>query len=275
MEVVSLQLSAFLYLLSAGGYITNVWRPSEWARRGGPLLLAFAFALHTLFVALHLQAVGTLPATTFAGGLGFFTWMLIAAYLLVQLRYDLTIVGAIVTPLAFVLTFAAIAFHGGDTVAGDLAGSPWLHVHITFAFLGDAVFGLAFAVSVVYLVQESFLKSRSHGSLIRRLPALEKLDRLNYLLLVWGFPCLTLGMITGAVSAANNKAGFLSWEPLEIVSVLAWFLYAGLVQFRITGGLRGRRAAHLTILGFGVLIVSYLAVNMLPLPGRHGGGIVS
>ena len=49
---------------------------------------------------------------------------------------------------------------------------------------------------------------------------------------------------------------FWSWEPVQILSVLAWLLYAVLLQTRC-GGWRGRRAATLTIVGFALLIVSF------------------
>jgi len=73
----------------------------------------------------------------------------------------------------------------------------------------------------------------------------------------------------------STWGSFWSWEPRELLSLITWLLYAGLLQFRLTRGLRGRLAATLTIVGFGVLVVSYLSVNLLPLPGRHGGGFGS
>jgi ABC-type transport system involved in cytochrome c biogenesis permease subunit len=43
------------------------------------------------------------------------------------------------------------------------------------------------------------------------------------------------------------------------------------LQSRLTVGWRGRRAAALTIAVFGVLVGSYLGVNLIA-PGKHGGG---
>ncbi len=64
-------------------------------------------------------------------------------------------------------------------------------------------------------------------------------------------------------------------EPREILSLVTWLIYAALLRSRLAGGLRGRRAAHLTLLGFAILLASYLSVNLFPLPGRHGGGFGS
>ena len=54
---------------------------------------------------------------------------------------------------------------------------------------------------------------------------------------------------------------FWSWEPVQVLSVLAWLLYAVLLQTR-SAGWRGRRAATLTIVGFALLIVSFLSLNL-------------
>ena len=36
----------------------------------------------------------------------------------------------------------------------------WLPIHVTLAFLGNAVFALAFGVSLMYLLQENYLKRK-------------------------------------------------------------------------------------------------------------------
>ena len=46
-----------------------------------------------------------------------------------------------------------------------------------------------------------------------------------------------------------------------MLSVLAWLLYAVLLQVRSLGW-RGRRAATLTLVGFALLIVSLISLNV-------------
>jgi ABC-type uncharacterized transport system permease subunit len=57
---------------------------------------------------------------------------------------------------------------------------------------------------------------------------------------------------------------------VQILSVLAWLLYAVLLQARAAGW-RGRRAATLTIVGFALLIVSFLSLNLGLPHGRSFG----
>ena len=273
MSRILLEISAVAYLVAAAGYALHLARPHHRAAGIGVWALAAGFLVHTAAIAHRFAVAGT-PVITFDQGLSFFGWLVVAIYLIVRRADRQTVIGAVVCPLAFLLTLGAVGMFqdGAAAVVPQEFRSPWLPVHVTLAFLGNAVFALAFAISLVYLVQEHLLKGRRSGWMIRRLPSLEQLDRLNFQCLAWGFPLLTLGIVTGAVWAENATGRFWSWDPREILSALTWLIYAGLLQFRMTGGLRGRRAATLTILGFGLVVLSFVSINVLQLPGRHGAG---
>ncbi len=272
MELLALEFACFAYLTAAAAYMTGIAYPSDWTRRLGPWALGTAFVLQSLSVVLHVIDTGVIPVEGFTEGLAFFAWLLVATYVFVQRKQEVSVLAAAIAPMAFLFTLLAIEFYSERTVLPESWQTPWLTVHVTLAFLGNAVFGLAFVVSLVYLVQERLLKSHRRAWMIRRLPALETMDRLGYLFLFWGFPLLSLGMVSGGVWALSMLGKFWTWEPREILSVITWVLYAGLLEFRLVGGLRGKRAAYLTILGFMVLVVSYIAVTLISVPGaRHGG----
>jgi cytochrome c-type biogenesis protein CcsB len=271
-ELALLQLAGLAYLVAALALGGHVLRPRARLATTGTLALATGFLLHSAAIAIQLVRLGLPPVTTFHEGLSFFSWLIVGSCLIVSRSSRLTVLGAIVSPLACAMILAAVALYGDAASAAEMP-SAWLRAHIMLVFLGASVFASAFAISIVYLVQEHLLKSRRRGWMIRRLPSLEQLDRLNYRCLVWGFPMLSLGILSGWIWATTVGQSFWSWEALEIFSVVTWLIYAGLLQFRMTAGLRGRRAATLTIVAFGLVVVSFLSVNLLPLPGRHGGGI--
>jgi ABC-type uncharacterized transport system permease subunit len=184
----------------------------------------------------------------------------------VQTRYHLAVLGALVSPLAFLLTLSSyIVFSGAETLPEGLR-TAWLPAHEAPAFLGYAAFALAACVSLVYLAQERQVKAK-RLSRFRRMPSLETLDDLNYRCVAWGFALFTVGIVTGSLLAKAMWGTFWSWEPVQILSVLAWLLYALLLQTR-SAGWRGRRAATLTLFGFALLIVSFLSLN---LGFSHGG----
>src|SRR5439155_329836 len=88
-----------------------------------------------------------------------------------------------------------------------------LPVHVVLATLGDAVFALAFSASLLYLVQERRLKTHRGRGLLRHLPSLETLDRVNYACLVWGLILLTLGIVSGIMWAHEVWGRSWSTDP--------------------------------------------------------------
>jgi cytochrome c-type biogenesis protein CcsB len=146
--------------------------------------------------------------------------------------------------------------------------SIWLPIHTTLAFLGEAFLGLAFCGGLMYLIQENQIKNKKWSQFLHRLPSLQTLDDLNYLCLSLGFPFLTLGIITGSIWAEYAWGSYWNWDPKETWSLVTWLIYAALLHGRLTIGWRGRRAAYFLIIGFAVVLFTFLGVNLL-LPGLH------
>ncbi|HKL49058.1 MAG TPA: c-type cytochrome biogenesis protein CcsB, partial [Desulfuromonadales bacterium] len=152
--------------------------------------------------------------------------------------------------------------------ANPMLDSWWFPVHVALAFAGNAIFTIAFVAAIMYLLQERMLKSKKFSTLYFRLPSLNTLDSINYKCLTFGFPLLTMGIISGAVWANAAWGGYWRWDPKETWALITWFLYAALLHGRLTVGWRGRRAAIFAIIGFLCLLFTFLGVNLL-LSGEH------
>jgi cytochrome c-type biogenesis protein CcsB len=244
---------------------------ARWRNEAATLLGAGALVQLIEFADGALQT-GNLPVTNFGQSLSFLAWLTALAGLIVIVRFRMQVVGTFVAPIVFIVLGVATLTMGDRrlTVPAKLR-SAWLPVHVTLAFLGYALFVLAAGVSLVYLVYERRLKAKrlalgAGGAT----PSLEKLDRVNYHLLGWGFLMLTLAIVSGAIWADTIWGHFWSWEPQESWSLVIWLLYAALLESRLAIGWRGRRAATLTIILFSVLVGSYLGVSLVT-PGKHGG----
>lgn len=270
MELALLKLTLSAYVVAVVAFVLGLTTYRDRLRVVAPLVLAAAFAAHGASIAARSVDAGHVAVTTQFEALSFFAWLIVGVYLFVQIRYPLPAVGAVVTALAFMVTLGAFAFYTGVRDLPPNLRSAWLPVHVLLATLGNAVLALAFCVSLVYLVHERQLKEKRVGAFSRRLPPLESLDRLNYRALVWGFPLLTLGIITGALWGKHSWGRFWSWDEREVFSLVTWILYAVLLEARMVAGWRGRRAATMTIVGFTVLLMSFVFGHLL-LPGRHGG----
>lgn len=99
----------------------------------------------------------------------------------------------------------------------------------------------------------------------------DTLDNVSYRVIGLGFPLLTIGIIAGAVWANEAWGSYWSWDPKETWALITWLVFAAYLHARITRGWQGRRPAILATIGFGVVWVCYLGVNLLG-KGLHSYG---
>nr|ANB40241.1 heme attachment to plastid cytochrome c [Koshicola spirodelophila] len=100
------------------------------------------------------------------------------------------------------------------------------------------------------------------------------LDNLSYRLLSFGFPCLTIGILSGAVWANEAWGSYWSWDPKETWALLTWLVFAVYLHTRFTKGWQGRKPALIATIGFLVVWVCFLGVNLLG-KGLHSYGWLS
>jgi len=100
------------------------------------------------------------------------------------------------------------------------------------------------------------------------LPPLQTIDALLYRTVGVAFPLLSLLLITGAVWANESWGRYWGWDSKEVGALVAWMAYAAFLHTRIAHGWQGRRSAYFALLGFALVIFTWLGVSYL-LPGLH------
>jgi cytochrome c-type biogenesis protein CcsB len=105
----------------------------------------------------------------------------------------------------------------------------------------------------------------------QRLSLADTLDNISYRIIGLGFPLLTIGIIAGGVWANEAWGSYWSWDPKETWALITWLVFAAYLHSRITKGWQGRRPAILAAIGFVVVWVCYLGVNLLG-KGLHSYG---
>lgn len=252
------KIALFLILLSTGGFIVYIIKQKKKIFRWSFNILFAAFVFHTFSLAHQYYTLGIAPAIGLKSTLSFFSWCIVGVYLLFHLRFGLMVLGSFIAPLAAVLMIISSAIPGMEIVVRPLLKSAWLSVHVGTIFIGDGMFAITFMASIMYLIQERQIKKKRRGSFYNRLPSLETLDSINHYSLMYGFPFLTLGMITGAIYAQYALGSYWRWDPKEVWSLITWLAYAVLLHERLTVGWRGRRAAVMSIICFLILIFTFL-----------------
>jgi cytochrome c-type biogenesis protein CcsB len=261
---VALLMYAFATLMSLVAVVRNRGNEGRRAR----LLLLFAFGVHTLTLIVRYFEAGYTPVTNLHESLSFFAWALAGVFMLLDLQIRMQVMAAATATLITVFMLFGSLMPMQTQDLNPVLDSFWLPIHVGLSFMGSAVFTVAFVAGILYLLQERMLKSKKFSALHYRLPSLEILDRVNYRCLKFGFPLMTMGIISGAVWAESAWGTYWSWDPKETWALITWFLYAALLHGRLTVGWRGRRAAVFAIIGFCFLLFTFLGVNLL-LPGLH------
>ena len=263
--------SIILYVLSMLYAFVYLSSPKEFYVKWTARLLSAGFLTHTLTLAIRFYQAGHFPITNLHESLSFFAWALTLFILIVHKRYGISALFSFATPIVVAFIAFSLSTPTGLVPLAPVLKSIWLPVHVILAFLGDAIFALTFCVSIMYLIQERHIKEKKMGKTMKLLPSLALLDQLNYRLLTIGFPLLTLGIITGSIWAEYTWGSYWSWDPKETWSLITWLVYAALLHQRLTVGWRGRKAAWVAIIGFGLILFTFLGVNLL-LSGLHSYG---
>jgi len=271
---VILNYITFIYFVSFMLYLLMMVIGKGFFGHLATIVTFFGLAGHTLAIILRWVesyhfGIGHAPLSNLYESLIFFAWTIILLYLLMEWRTKNRSVGTFVTPLAFLImayaSFTDVSSHIQPLIPA--LKSNWLIAHVVTCFVGYAAFGIAFGLSIMYLLKR--MDSPEKKSIFFKLiPGSDILDELNYQMIAIGFILLTLGIITGAVWAHSAWGRYWGWDPKETWSLITWFVYAALLHSRMIRGWRGKRLAVLSIIGFSCVLFTYLGVNLI-LSGLH------
>ena len=258
MAAVFFMVTMALYFVAAVSFLAYVLRPSEALSNASLGMTATGFAAHTIALGARMSGATEVSLPGFQEALSFFSWMLILVFLVVEFRHRLHVLGSFILPLALVSLVSAAALPETAPALTPVFRTLW--VHVTLSMLGTVGFAIAFVAGLMYLIQDGLLKSKRFNVLYSKLPALDFLDHLNQQSIVTGFPLLTLGIITGALSAEFSRGSYLNWNPEQTGALVTWVFYFGVLMGRLTVGWRAKRAAYLTIIGFAGVILTLIGV---------------
>ena len=260
MPVVFFTSTVVLYFLGTALFLGYLLRRSEALSKVSLGITAVGFFSHTLALATRMMLADHVPLSSFHEAMLFFSWALVLVFLLVELRHHIHVLGSFILPLALVSLVSAAALPKDVPTLEPVLRTVW--VHVTLSMLGTVGFAVAFVAGLMYLIQERLLKSKRFNVLYAKLPPLDFLDYLNQQSIVLGFPLLTLGIISGAISAEYARGTFVSWNPEQTWALVTWVFYFVVLMGRITVGWRAKRAAYLTIIGFAGVVLTLVGVVM-------------
>ncbi len=256
------------YVLGTFVYLGFLLHQRRGLYRMGLTILWIGFGLHTIALGAVWYEGGVVPATSFRQSLDVFSWAIMGATLVINLRVEVMILGAFTAPICSLLLLAAGLLPQVEVVKSPVFQNLWVVVHVFTLLSGYGLLALTFVGGLLYLFQDRSLRAKNLGASFQRLPSLTRLDTLNHQTLVAGFLLMTLGLISGAVYAQIALGSYWRWDPKEVWALITWLMYAALLHARLVQGWRGRRGAWLSVLAFAALVFTFIGAGLL-LPGYH------
>lgn len=133
--------------------------------------------------------------------------------------------------------------------------SAGLEFHILISILAYSMLSIAVVQAILLYVQDSQLRNKHPGGIIRSLPPLETMESLLFSMIGLGFMTLTISLLSGLFYLEDILAQHLVHKT--ILSFGAWLLFGILLWGRFQFGWRGRTAIRWTISGFVLLVLAY------------------
>jgi len=233
-------------------------------RSGATVALLAAATLQTVTIVLRAVVAGRPPFQTLYESLIWFGWSAVIAYVVIEWRRRVRLPGFFVSLVAGGACFYALL--GQDPAIKPLfpaLQSIWFSPHVAVAFASYAIFVVAFAVEISYLLQILFWKlgvTRDYG-LTRE--NIARFHRSVHQLVLFGFPLLTFGIMSGAAWANEAWGVYWSWDPKETWSLITWFAFALYLHTRVRARWRGAPSTLIMILAFLCMVTTFIGVSWL------------
>ncbi|HJV44767.1 MAG TPA: c-type cytochrome biogenesis protein CcsB [Bacillota bacterium] len=92
----------------------------------------------------------------------------------------------------------------------------------------------------------------------------ETIDEISYRAIAIGYPIFTLGALIFAMIWASEAWGrFWGWDPKEVWALITWLFYTAYLHLRLSKGWLGEKSAWMAVLGFIVVMVTLVFVNLV------------
>ena len=144
--------------------------------------------------------------------------------------------------------FGALAFNfpARNMPMPSILDTLWFELHVVLAFFAYALFGIGAIVSGGWLA----VKDRS-------------LMDIQFKAALAGWSFFSASMITGGIWGYYAWGTYWLWTPKELWTSILWLFYALLLHLRLKGAKWEFLSAWMAILGFGVMLFTYLGVSLL------------
>ena len=236
------------------GRITSQ-RPGYW--RLVPLV---PFMLHTALLADASLGGGGVHLG-FAIMLSAIAALSVLVYGVASWRYSLGGMQGVVLAMAAGAVLLQGVMGGGQFIPHS--DNPAFRAHLLMSMTAYSLFLMAALHAVFLAVAERALhKPAQKTAPVGMLPLLT-IEALLFRLLEIGFAVLTLTLLTGIIFSKQTFGQHLPFTHMTVFGIASWLIFAVLLLGRHRYGWRGQRAIYGTLIGFAMLLLSYIGAQFV------------
>ena len=192
----------------------------------------------------------------FSHAISLIVWLVMGAYFLIGYDNQLLRLAALyVAPIAVGAVLLPLVLPAQRVVHyADFA----FKLHFVVAILAYALFTVATLHALLMLFLEKRLHAGTMPAEMQGMPPLLRIERLLFQLLGVAFVLLTATLASGVLFSESlfGKAFQLSYKT--VFAVFSWLIFGGLLFGQWKFGWRGKLAVRWTLIGFGLLLLSYV-----------------
>jgi len=226
----------------------------------GLVLMLAGFVSHTAWIGTICVRTHHPPLTNLPETAAFLSWTIFVVELVLLFKYRVHAASFFVYPLVLMLLTVAAVVHEPFALAAK-AQSKLFTTHILLSTVGVAALLIGVAFNALAWMQDRSLKSKQRGRLWEWIPSLNVCRTLSYRALAIGFSIYTLGLLTGILWSYRTTAELVDLRVKQVGAIVAWVLFATLLQSYIGGVYRGRRTMLISACAVVAVVVAILGIR--------------
>ncbi len=150
-----------------------------------------------------------------------------------------------VTVLALFFIFLSLLYKPHNYPLPPVLKTFWFETHVAFSFFSYALFGIAAVIGILFLLNKE-----------------EKIEILQYKAILVGYFLFSAAMVFGGIWAYYAWGTYWLWTPKELWTVILWLFYSLYLHARLRQWWTGRPSVILGIIGFVIVMFTYLGVSL-------------
>ena len=243
-----------LYSSSAGLMAVRAWRGMPYPPLK-KLLIAIGSAaigahLYVLTQALFINGGVTLGLTQVLCAI---SWVVALIGFIGSIRAPTDKLLIPIYSIAALALLALLLFPGSNEPRTFSSG---MGAHILLSLLAHSIMTVGACQATILALQNHQLRTHPTGGLLNSLPPLQTMEQWLFTILWVGMVLLTLSIASGVLYLDDIFAQHVAHK--SFFSIIAWCIFAVLLWGRHRLGWRGQTAIRWTLLGFSILMLSYL-----------------